>query len=374
MRRLPSRLKKTKSQPQEQNNGYLIMRISLAKISEVVGGRFKGNSKKIITGVAPFNVASADHITFADNKKFLKRIDDTNAGAVIVPSGFEESSKNILIVDNPRVSFAKIMALFHPPSRPDYSDSIDGICSNAYIGNNFVYGENFSIAPFVAIGNNVMVGENVILHPNVVIGDHVVIGDDVLIYPNVTVLERCRIGNRVIIHAGSVIGSDGYGFAPDGEKYYKIPQTGIVQIDDDVEIGACNTIDRATFGKTWIRRGVKTDNLVQIAHNVTVGENTLLVSQVGISGSVTIGRHAILAGQAGISGHITIGDNATVGPQAGVVKSVLDNHIVSGTPAMPHRLWLRVQRIIPMLPKLSKKLSEIEKKLNKIEENATGER
>ena len=180
------------------------------------------------------------------------------------------------------------------------------------------------------------------------------------------------IGNRVIIHAGSVIGSDGYGFAPDGDKYYKIPQKGIVQIDDDVEIGACNTIDRATLGKTWIRQGVKTDNLVQIAHNVTVGENTLLVAQVGISGSTIIGKHAILAGQAGIAGHITIGDNVTVGPTAGVAKSVPDNQIVSGAPAMPHRLWLRVQKIIPMLPELSKKLSEIEKKLNEIEHKATG--
>ncbi|MDL1967156.1 MAG: UDP-3-O-(3-hydroxymyristoyl)glucosamine N-acyltransferase [Deltaproteobacteria bacterium] len=343
------------------------MRISLKKIVEVVGGSFKGNSEKIITGVASFNEASADNITFADNKKLLKRIDDTNAGAVIVPSGFGESSKNILIVDNPRVSFAKTMALFHPPSRPDYSNSSDGICSTAYIGNNFVCGKNVSIAPFVVIGNNVVLGENVILHPNAVIGDDVEIGDDVLIYPNVTVCERCRIGSRVIIHAGSVIGSDGYGFAPDGDKYRKIPQTGIVQIDDDVEIGACNTIDRATFGKTWICRGVKTDNLVQIGHNVTVGKNTLLVAQVAIAGSVVIGEHATIAGQAAISGHITVGDNVTVGPKAGVAKSVPDNQIVSGTPAMPHRVWLRMQRIIPMLPELSKRLSKIEKKLNKIE-------
>ncbi|MBC2695133.1 MAG: UDP-3-O-(3-hydroxymyristoyl)glucosamine N-acyltransferase [Desulfobacteraceae bacterium] len=342
------------------------MKISLAKIAEAVGGSFRGNSEKIITGVASFNEASADHITFADNKKLLKRIDDTNAGAVIVQSGFEKSSKNILIVDNARVSFAKTMALFHTPSRPDYSNSIDGICSNAYIGNNFVCEEDVSIAPFVVIGNNVVLGKNVILHPNIVVGDDVVIGDDVLIYPNVTVLERCRIGNRVIIHAGSVIGSDGYGFAPDGDKYYKIPQTGIVQIDDDVEIGACNTIDRATLGKTWIRQGVKTDNLVHIAHNVTVGENTLLVAQVGIAGSSTIGKHATIAGQAAISGHITVGNNVTVGPTAGVAKSVPDNQIVSGAPAMPHRLWLRVQRIIPMLPELSKKLSEIEKRLNKM--------
>ena len=153
-----------------------------------------------------------------------------------------------------------------------------------------------------------------------------------------------------------------------GEKYYKIPQTGIVQIDDDVEIGAGNTIDRATFGKTWIKQGVKTDNLVHVAHNVTVGENTILIAQVGISGSVTIGKHVILAGQAGVSGHLTIGDGATVGPRAGISKSVPDGEIVSGAPELPHKLWLRVQGVIPRLPELKKKLKEVEKRIKKIEE------
>ena len=171
----------------------------------------------------------------------------------------------------------------------------------------------------------------------------------------------------MVINAGTVIGSEGFGFAPDGETYYKIPQIGIVQIDDDVEIGAGNTIDRATFGKTWIKRGVKTDNLVQIAHNVTVGENTILVSQVGISGSCTIGKHAVLAGQAGISGHLTIGDDAIVGPQAGIGKSVPAGEVVSGSPGIPHRRWLRVQNVVPKLPEMKKRISEIEKRLKKIE-------
>jgi UDP-3-O-[3-hydroxymyristoyl] glucosamine N-acyltransferase len=179
----------------------------------------------------------------------------------------------------------------------------------------------------------------------------------------------------VIIHAGTVIGSDGFGFAPDGKKYYKIPHIGRVQIDDDVEIGAGNTIDRATFGKTWIKSGVKTDNLVHIAHNVTVGENSILVAQVGISGSVTIGKNAILAGQAGVVGHLNIGDNVTIGAQAGVAQSVSGDEIVSGSPAIPHRLWLRVQKILPRLPDLKKKLQEIEKRLDKIErsKNENGE-
>jgi len=201
----------------------------------------------------------------------------------------------------------------------------------------------------------------------VVIGDNVVIGNDVMIYPNVTVLDRCTIGNRVIIHAGTVIGSDGFGFAPDGKKYYKVPHTGIVRIDDDVEIGAGNTIDRATFGKTWIKSGVKTDNLVHIAHNVTVGENSVLVAQVAIGGSVSIGKNVILAGQAAIADHLILGDDVTVVGQSGVAKSVPSGETVSGSPAIPHRLWLRVQKILPRLPDLKKKLEDIEKRLKRIE-------
>ena len=164
-----------------------------------------------------------------------------------------------------------------------------------------------------------------------------------------------------------MIGSDGFGFASDGDRYYKIPQVGIVRIDDDVEIGACNAIDRATFGRTWIKRGVKTDNLVHIAHNVVVGEDTVLVAQVGISGSVTIGNHVILAGQTGVAGHVAIGNRVTVGGGSGVTRSVPDGQIVSGFPAMPHRLWLRTSNIIPKLPDMKKKLRELEKRIEKME-------
>jgi UDP-3-O-[3-hydroxymyristoyl] glucosamine N-acyltransferase len=200
-----------------------------------------------------------------------------------------------------------------------------------------------------------------------VIGDNVTIGDDVRLYPRVTVLERCRLGHRVIIQAGSVIGSDGFGFAPDGDIYHKIPHTGIVQIDDDVEIGAGNTIDRGTFGMTHIQKGVKTDNLVHIAHNVTVGENTLLVAQVGISGSTTIGRHVVLAGQVGVAGHIHIGDHVMVAGQSGIASDVPAGQILSGSIAMPHKTWLRVQRTIPRLPELRKQVSALEKRLRSLE-------
>ena len=337
--------------------------MTLTQIANLVDGKIFGVEKKTIHDVSAFDLATPNDITLAGLPKYLKRIDETNAGAVIVPYDFEGSSKVLVRVKNPQVAFAKIIAIFHP--RPK---TTPGISKKADIGEKFICGQELTISPFVSIGHNVTIGDRTLIFPNVVIGDHVVIGDDVILYPNVTILEHCRIGNRVIIQSGTVIGSDGFGFAPDGENYFKIPQTGIVQIDDDVEIGAGNTIDRATFGKTWIKKGVKTDNQVHLAHNVTVGENSILVAQVGISGSVSIGEHAVLAGQAGVAGHLKIGDHAIVGPQAGIAKSVPSGEVVSGSPEIPHRLWLKVQRIIPRLPELKKKLSEIEKRLVKIEE------
>lgn len=339
------------------------MEMTLTQIANRVDGKIIGDGKKTVHGVSAFDQATPNDITLAGLPKYLKKIDETNAGAVIVPDDFEGSSKILVRVKNPQVAFAEIIAIFHPRLK-----RAPGISANADIGEKFICGKKSTISPFVAIGHNVTVGDRTLIFPNVVIGDHVVIGDDVILYPNVTILERCRIGNRVIIHAGTVIGSDGFGFAPDGENYVKIPQTGIVQIDADVEIGAGNTIDRATFGKTWIQKGVKTDNQVHLAHNVTVGENSILVAQVGISGSVSVGEHVVLAGQAGVAGHLKIGDHAIIGPQAGIAKSVPSGEVVSGSPEIPHRLWLKVQRIIPRLPELKKKLGEIEKRLIKIEE------
>jgi UDP-3-O-[3-hydroxymyristoyl] glucosamine N-acyltransferase len=340
------------------------MSITLSKIAELVQGDVIGDSEKMISGAAPLEMAGEDQITVAGTARFLKKIGDCTAGAIIVPRDFKTDARNLLQVDNPMVAFAKVMQYFHPPIQPPA-----GIHPSAVVGVNFKCGQNVTIDPQVAIGRHVTVGDRVWLHPGVVVGDGAVIGDDVVIHPNATILARCIVGNRVIIHAGTVIGSDGFGFALDGKCYHKIPHTGIVQIDDDVEIGANNTIDRATFGKTHIGRGVKTDNLVHIAHNVRVGENTVLVAQVGISGSATIGKNAIIAGQAGIAGHLTIGDGATVGPQTGVGKPVPDGQIVSsGIPEMPHRVWLRVQRMIPKLPEFGKRLAGLEKKLKRLEE------
>jgi len=340
------------------------MEKSLADLIELIGGEIHGDSHKIVRGIAPFDVAGIDDITFADSPKILKRISETSAGAVLVPKEFQQKvSANLIKSDNPRLAFAKIMHVCFPAAAPTKS-----ISQQAFVGENVSFGTDVSVGPLAVIEDKAVIGSRVIIHPHAVIGNGASIGDDTVIYPNVTIRDRCIIGNRVIIHPGTVIGSDGFGFVPDGDKQYKIPQLGIVQIDDDVEIGACNTIDRATFGKTWIKSGVKTDNHVQIAHNVEIGENTLIVAQVGIAGSATIGKNVILAGQAGIGGHITIGDYTTVGPQAGVTRSVSSGKVVSGTPEMPHKLWLRVSQIIPRLPELKRKIKDIEKRLDAFSE------
>lgn len=329
---------------------------SLARIAEMVNGVVVGDPARLITHAAPFDAAKADAITLAAEERYLKNIDRTAAGAVIVPRGVDGGKKDLIRVDNPRLAFAVAMTHFFKQPAP-----APGVSPRAVVGPGFASGGDVSIGPGAVIGADVTMGDRVVVHPGVFVGDAVSLGSDVTLMPHVTVLERCRIGSRVRIQAGTVIGSDGFGFAPDGQRYFKIPQTGIVVIEDDVEIGANNTIDRATFGQTLIRQGVKTDNLVHIAHNVVVGENSVIVAQAGISGSVTIGRHAVLAGQVGISGHLTIGDNVTIGPQAGIAKSIQSGETISGTPGIPHRLWLRVQHIIPKLPELSRRIRRLEK-------------
>jgi len=340
------------------------MQLTVAEIADIVGGRLTGDGHVPIRGVAVFESATPHDITYVESARFLKKIETSLAGAMIVPDHFSDPAPcPVIHTANPKLGFARVLAIFHPAKVQS-----PGISSRAACGDDMVVGQDVSIGDFVMVGNRVRLGDRVCLQPGVCLGDDVAIGDDSVIGPNVTIMDRCRIGCRVTVNAGTVIGSDGFGFVPEGSSYFKLLHTGIVQIDDDVEIGANNTIDRSTFGKTHICRGVKTDNLVHIAHNVHVGEDTLLVAQVGIAGSVTIGRHAILAGQAGVGQHLSIGDNAIVGPQAGVPKSIDPGAVVSGTYAMPHKIWLRLQRILPGLPALVKKFQQFEKRLKVLED------
>lgn len=360
------------------------MKLTLKEIAQKIDGEVIGDETLDIYGVSSFYDAQAEEITFASDVKFLKALHQTRAGAVIVPENFDDAVRtktggmeidsvclkplpkpSLIKTNNPKRKFFRILSLFHPPKQPART-----IAQESVIGINFVSGEELTIDSHVTIGDNVTIGNRVQIMHGVYVGDGVVIGDDTVIKPNVTIMERSKIGSGVIIHSGTVIGSDGFGFTQDmAEGYYeKIPHAGFVQIDDDVEVGACNTIDRGTFGRTWIGKGVKTDNLVHIAHNVKIGEHSLLVAQVGIAGSSVIGKRVILAGRAAVSGHLTVGDGAIVGPGAGILSDVKPGHIVSGIPGMPHKLWLKVASILPKLPEIRKKIMAIEKILN-LEEN-----
>ncbi|MFW6081882.1 MAG: UDP-3-O-(3-hydroxymyristoyl)glucosamine N-acyltransferase [Desulfosalsimonas sp.] len=341
-------------------------RIKLSELIELIRGHkedIRGDPEKFVARAMPFDQADKDSVTFADTSALLKRVKDSPAGAVIVPRSFDREAETTLIFsDSPRLAFARVMHHFYPRPRP-----FSGISPMAVIGENFTCGQNTSVAPYAFIGSNAVLGSRVVIHPHVSIADDVSIGDDTEIMPNVSIGQGCVIGKRVIIQSGSVIGSDGFGFTPDQGSHFKIPQVGIVRIDDDAEIGACNTIDRATFGETRICRGVKTDNQVHIAHNVTIGEHSIVVAQVGIAGSTSVGKNVILAGQAGVGGHISIGDGAVVGPQAGVARDVEAGKTVSGTPEMPHGQWLRVQQVTSRLPDMKRQIANLEKRLAAIE-------
>jgi len=344
------------------------MAITLKDIAAEVHGELSGDSETRITGAAPFEEAGPGDITFAEGRKFLKRLGDTHAGAVLVPKDAPEAEVGLIRVDQPKVAFAKILKLLYPLPVPPPE-----VHATAHLGDNVSLGEDVFIGPTVSVGNNATLGDRVQLHAGAVIGQDVHIGRDTIIHPNVTVLDHCRIGRRVLIKAGTVIGSDGFGFVHDGQVYHKIRHLGIVQIDDDVEIGAGNTIDRATFGKTWIQQGVKTDNLVHIAHNCIVGKNSVIVAGAMMAGSVTVGENVIIAGQAAIAQHLTIGDNAIVGPRAGISKSVPPGEVHSGNPQTPHMVWLKNQRLIPRLPELKKQVADMERRLKRLERKTNGD-
>jgi UDP-3-O-[3-hydroxymyristoyl] glucosamine N-acyltransferase len=286
----------------------------------------------------------------------------TKASAILVAesnTGFKGSQ---VIVHNPALAYAKVAALFASPV-----SRFAGISEKSFIAESAVLGTRVSVYPLAYIGENALIGDDTVLFPGVFVGDRVRVGNRTVLFPNVAVMNDCVIGNEVIIHAGSVIGSDGFGFVRDGSVNVKIPQMGIVQIDDLVEIGANNCIDRAAVGKTWIKRGVKTDNLVQIAHNVVIGEDTVLVAQAAIGGSVSIGNQVVIGGQAAIRDHLRVEDRAMIGSQSGVAKSLGAGEIVSGSPAMPHRLWLKASALIPQLPDLVARLRRLEKRLDDLE-------
>jgi UDP-3-O-[3-hydroxymyristoyl] glucosamine N-acyltransferase len=346
------------------------MKKTLRELAEYIHGKVVGDENIIITAVAGIEEAEQGHITFLANPKYRSYLQQTKASAVIVPPDVEIPGIATIQVKNSYLAFAQVLSLFSEKRHPPI-----GIHTTCVIGEGTVLGDQCAVGAYVTIGNQVTIGERTVIYPGVAIGDHVSIGAESIIYPNVSILQDVSIGKRVIINSGTVIGSEGFGFAPDGEGYYKIPQVGTVVIEDDIEIGANVTIDRATLGKTHIRRGVKIDNLVQIAHNVVIGENSVIVAQVGISGSTKIGKHVTLAGQVGVVGHIQIGDHVIIGAQSGVAKSVPDKAMRSGYPAVEHRLWKKSQVCLLKLPdalktirSLEQRIQDLETRLKKIED------
>jgi len=336
--------------------------ILLKKIVQVAGGKLSGDDSIKITGVNSLNDAESGEISFFSDRRYKDSLANTKASAVLISEINPDFKGSQVLVSDPALAYAKVAGLFASPV-PKHN----GISELSVIHDSVLIGKNVSVYPNVYIGAECSILDDCVLFPGVFLGDRVKIGKNTVIYPNVTILQDCLIGNNVIIHAGTVIGSDGFGFVRDGVTSVKVPQLGIVQIDDNVEIGANNCIDRAALGKTWIMSGVKTDNLVQIAHNVVIGENTLIVAQAGVSGSVHIGREVIIGGQVGISDHLQIGDRAMIGSQSGVAKSIGPGEIVSGCPTMPHRLWLKNSGLIMRLPQLNERLRNCEKYIEKLQ-------
>ncbi|MCF8031768.1 MAG: UDP-3-O-(3-hydroxymyristoyl)glucosamine N-acyltransferase [Desulfarculaceae bacterium] len=339
------------------------MEFSLGQVAQLVGGDLQGPAERTVSGIQGIEQAGPSDLTFLANPKYAPALESCRAGVVLVGRAQKTPPELAVIrVDNPYLAYAKLLtAAFTPPYEPL------GVDSRAVVHPSARIGPDCSVHPLAVVGAEAKLGSRVVIHSGAVLGRGVSVGDDTVIHPNVVIYDGCVIGSRCIIHGGSVIGADGYGFVFDGSGHYKIPQVGIVQIDDEVEIGAGNTIDRAANGRTWIQRGVKTDDQVHIAHGCTIGENSLLVAQVGISGSSKLGKGVVLGGKVGVAGHIEIGDGVQVGGGSGVAQSIEPGQIVSGYPVMPHRLWLRTRSLVKKLPELFKRVKQLEQRLGEDE-------
>ncbi|MFI5248159.1 MAG: UDP-3-O-(3-hydroxymyristoyl)glucosamine N-acyltransferase [Nitrospirales bacterium] len=338
--------------------------ISLAQIHDIVGGELVGSPQATITNLASFEKAGPKDLTFVTGDRILKTSGPTRAGALLAHRRLTEIANPHIVIANPTLAFAQVaQAFFCPISHPR------GIATSVVRGVDTQIGPDVSIWPGVTLGDRVTIGARVTLYPGVFVGNDTTIADDTLLYPNVVVREGCTIGARVIIHSGTVVGSDGFGYVQDQGSHYKIPQLGGVTLEDDVELGANVTVDRATTPdqNTVIKQGTKVDNLVQIAHNVTIGAHSILVAQVGIAGSTRVGQHVMIGGQAGLADHIVIGDHVMIAARAGVNRSLEPNQIVSGAPVMPHEVWVKAQAVIPRLPELRQAIRTLEERMKQLE-------
>jgi len=335
---------------------FVAMKKTLEELAKLVQGKVEGDGKIVIEGVARAEEAKKGEITLAVSEKFLHKAKESQASAVIVSLEIRDFSKPILRAKNPRLAFAQILEVFNAQVR-----KFSGIHPTATIGKDVKIDKKVTLGPYVVVGDAAKIEEGVYISSGVYIGNRVVIGKNSLLFPRVTVLDDTVIGEEVIIHSGTVIGSHGFGFVrkEDG-SYYKIPQAGRVVIEDRVEIGANVTVDRATIGETSIGSGSKIDNLVHIAHNVTLGKNVAIVALVGISGSSTLGDGVVMAGQAGVTEHVTIGNNSIVAAKSVVTKNIASDSFVSGFPARPHHRQKRIKALIDRLPQLVERIKKLE--------------
>jgi UDP-3-O-[3-hydroxymyristoyl] glucosamine N-acyltransferase len=337
--------------------------ITLKDITAAVKGDLIGDGDIPIEGIAGIQSAVAGDISFLIHGSYIKFVPDCKASALIVgrktPLADVRAVKNLVLVENPELAYITVAAMFEekPAIKP-------GVNPSAYVGPKAFIAPGASIGAFAYIEDNARIADNVTVYPYVYVGPGVSVGEGSVIYPHVTIYRDTTIGRNVIIHANTVIAADGFGYTWDGTRHAKIPQLGSVIIEDDVEIGANTAIDRASLEKTVIGKGTKIDNLVQIAHNVTIGQNSIIVSQVGIAGSTKIGNNVVLAGQAGVRDHVTIGDGVMAGGGTGITKDVPAGSIIWGTPHMPHKEWMKLQIYIKRLPALFDRIKEIEKELS----------
>ena len=330
----------------------------LRELAARLGCPVRGDDAVEVVRVAPIDHAGPGALTFVAGPKWASRLKTTRASAVIVAPSLETPLPSLLS-DNPYLTFARALAVLQPPPVPP-----PGVHPSAVVHETAVLGEGVHVGPLAVVGARARVGARSVLRARVVVHEDVEVGEDSLLHSGVVVREGCRLGDRVIVQDGAVIGSDGFGFARDGEgRYHKIPQVGIVVIEDDVEIGALTAIDRAALGETRIGRGSKLDNLVQIGHSVTIGKDTVLAGQVGVAGSSRIGSRVTLAGQVGVAGHIEIGDGVVATAQTGIPSDVEPGTVVSGYPAIPNREWLKSSAVFPRLPELLKRLRALERRL-----------
>ncbi len=337
---------------------------TLKQLASLVDGEVVGDDSINVVRLASIDGAGSDDITFIANPKYLPFLATTNAGAVLVDRPLDREDIAYIVCKNPYLAFAKILTELHV-QRP----APLGIMPGAFVAESVIIGADVTVHSGANIADGCVIGDNTIIHPNAVLYPNVRVGDDCTIYAGAVVREGCVLGDRVILQPNAVIGADGFGFAPDGDEYYKIPQVGIVVLEDDVEIGAGSCIDRAAMGVTTIAHGCKIDNLVQVGHNAIVGANTVIAAQAGIAGSATIGKHCTLGGQSAVAGHLVVGDNLMLGGRGGISKSIDGNQVVSGVPAIPHRNWLKASMSFAHLPQMRKEIASLKRQLRQLLES-----